>query len=406
MTPGFFRRVLGTALLFPGLAVAQPSIAVSIAGSADAFRPVGGAAEARRALNGDLRIDSDVASGRGQLYYDLDFGSLAAQGDWSYQLHEVGGSVRWLGSDSSARRVYLTGALATRRHGEAWSSAAYTAAGAGVNLELAPHPTATWRFGYRADARRFPALGALSQLEHRGFASVIANFATRTTLILEGGLGAKSYAGLVADGRFDTVTVLTSAGSRGRGFGAGWSSSGGSSATVILPSTSSQRGTAGLATGMIRIAQSLSDRTGVHVESSARRAFGAVPPLLVFTPAGFLEDGIYDDPFASRASFIATGVKRVFANSAILALDGWWARKSFTSSVALDAVGEPLGGSPLRRDQIGIGRITWAQPLLPSRTGALAVSAETSFRLLRHHSNDALYDYTARVLTLGLTVRY
>ncbi|MBM3908174.1 MAG: hypothetical protein FJ363_08885, partial [Gemmatimonadetes bacterium] len=292
------------------------------------------------------------------------------------------------------------------RHGEAWSSAAYTAAGAGVNLELAPHPTATWRFGYRADARRFPALGALSQLEHRGFASVIANFATRTTLILEGGLGAKSYNGVVADGGYDTVTVMTAAGSRGRGFGAGSTMGGASTATVIIPSTSSQRGAAGLATGMIRIAQSLSDRTGVHVEASVRRAFGAVPPLLVFTPAGFLEDGIYDDPFASEASFLATGVKHVFASSATLALDGWWASKAFTSSVALDGAGEALDGAPLRRDRIGIGRITWTQPLLPSRTGAAALSLETSLRLLRHHSNDVIYDYSARVFTIGLTVRY
>jgi hypothetical protein len=406
MIPHPLRRLLGAAMLLPGLAVAQPSVALSIVGSADAFRPTGAASESRRALNGDLLVENAVAAGRGQLHYALDFGRLDAPGDWSYQLHEVGGSIRLFGSDSSARRVFLTGALAARRHGDAWSSAGYSAAGAGLNVELATHEAMTWRFGYHADVRRFPDLGALSQVEHRGFASVIANFATRTTVIVESSLGAKSYAGLVADGGFDTVTVITSAGSRGRGFGAGSTAYGAAPTTVIVPSTSSQRGAAGLATGMVRVAQSLSDRTGIHVEASARRTFGAVPPLLVFTPAGFLEDGIYDDPFASQAAFLSTGVKRVFASSGTVALDGWWARKSFTSAAALDEAGEALAGAPLRRDQISIGRISWSQPLLPSRTGAVAVNVETAFRLLRHHSNDALYDYSARVFTLGLTVRY
>jgi hypothetical protein len=384
---------------------AQPSLTLRLGGAFDAFRPVAAPTEARRNLSGRLSVDNVFAAERGRLFYDLDAGSFDSPGDWSYRLHELGASYRVAGADSGHRRLFVTGSLSGRRNGDAWTSADYTAAGAGFNVEVEPTNGATFRTGYRADVRRFSDLSALTQLEQRVFASVIANFQTRTTVIAEGQLGAKHYDGWVftevtpvaIDGAVTTTTV-------GRGWRAGMGPS--VRGTYATTTASSERGTAGMASVMGRIAQSLSDRTGVRVEVTARRTFGSVPPMLVTTPAGFFEDGVYDDPFASDGLFIEGGITHAFASGAELGVTAWSAHKDYASAVALDTAGVALPGSPLRWDRVQLLSVMYRQPLLPARTGALNVAAEIGYRSLRHRSIDAYYNYNSHALSLGLSIGY
>ncbi len=355
---------------------AQPSLTVTLGSAFDSFRPVGSAAESQRNIVGSVSADNVFAAGRGRAFYDLDAGNYDSPGDWSYRLHAAGASYRLGGSDSSGRSIMLTGTLASRMNGDAWTSADYTAAGAGVNVELHPRVGTTLRGGYRADVRRFGDLAALTQNEHRGFASLLSSFQTRTSVIFEGQLGAKNYNGV----------VYTESGS-------------------AFP-TSSQRGTAGLASVMGRIAQSLTDRTGLTLEATARRTFGSVSPLLITTPAGFFEDGVYDDPFASDGLFLQAGVKHVFASTAELSATAWWANKDYTSATALDASGVPASGSPLRSDRVSLGSVTWTQPLLAAKTGAIGLSAELGYRFTRHRSIDAYYNYSSHALRAGISFAY
>lgn len=396
---------LAPAPLAPAPLAAQPSVAVTLGSSFDTFRPTAGAAESRRTLVGAMRVDHPFAGGRGRLYYDLAAGNYDSPGDWSYQLHEAGGSYRVSGADSSGRRVFLTGSMMSRRNGDSWTSANYGAAGAGVNLELHPREGATLRAGYRADYRRFGDLSALTQLEHGAFASLLANFQTRTTLIVEGQVGAKRYEGVVY-GDAPPVTVIDTVPSttRGRGFGAGMGP--GIRYTTVFSTATSERSSAGMLSVMGRLAQSLGDRTGIRVQATTRRTFGSLPPLLVSTPAGFFEDGVYDDPFASNAVVLETGITHVFANAAELAATAWWADKDYTSAVALDAEGAPRSGSPLRRDRVALGSVTWSHPLFAARTGALALTSEIGYRVLRHRSEDAFYNYASHAISIGISIGY
>jgi hypothetical protein len=157
---------------------------------------------------------------------------------------------------------------------------------------------------------------------------------------------------------------------------------------------------------MGRVAQSLTDRTGAHAQAMARWTFGAVPPVLVTTPAGFFEDGVYDDPFASDGVFLQAGVKHSFANGAEIDATGWWADKRYTSVTALDLTGLPQPGAPLRADTVTLAGVTWSQPLFPSRTGAIGLTADLGYRYTHHQSNDAFYNYTSHALVMAFTVGY
>lgn len=384
---------------------AQPSISVTVGSAFDAFRPVAGAAESRRLLVGALSAEQGFADGRGRLAYSLDAGNYDSPGDWSYRLHDIGASFRFAETDTNARQLFLVGSLTTRRNGTAWTSADYSSAGIGMNVALFPRSGVTARAGYRADFRRFGDLAALTQLEQRGFASILTNFQTRTTLIVEGELGAKRYDGLayetVASGSTEATTTIV----RSRGYGAGMGPSVRYPATSFTRATSA-RGTAGMASAMARVAQSLTDRTGVRLQATARRTFGTVAPLLVTTPAGFFEDGVYDDPFASDALLGEAGIQHDRASGAGLSATLWLAAKHYTSAVAPDSTVASTDASARRWDHVATGSVTWSQPLLASRTGALALTGNIGYRVVRHRSLDAYYNYTAHAVQVGFTIDY
>jgi len=198
----------------------------------------------------------------------------------------------------------------------------------------------------------------------------------------------------------DAAAVVT----RGRGMGMGPSLRG--RTTWYLPQSQDESGAAGLVSGLFRAAQSLSDRTGVHGQVAFRTTFGAVPPALVTTPAGFFDDGVYDDPFASDAISGQGGLTRAFASGAQIEALVNYADRRYTSTPALDSTGAELPGSPLRHDRVWRGGVVWSQPVLGSRTGRAELSVDLGYRFLASSSNDAFYDYTSHGFALGFSVNY
>jgi hypothetical protein len=131
-----------------------------------------------------------------------------------------------------------------------------------------------------------------------------------------------------------------------------------------------------------------------------------VPPALVTTPAGFFDDGVYDDPFASDAISGQGGLTRAFKSGAELEAAVNYADRRYTSTPALDAGGSELPGSPLRQDRVWRGAIVWSQPILGARTGKAALSVDLGYRFIASASNDAFYDYTSHGFALGFSVHY
>jgi len=170
--------------------------------------------------------------------------------------------------------------------------------------------------------------------------------------------------------------------------------------------TADQSGRAQLVYGLVRAAQSLADRTGVHVQASVRRTFGAVPPGLVTTPAGFFDDGVYDDPYASDANDARTGFTHAFAGGAEISGQVLWTDKRYTSTVALDATGAEQPGAPLRHDRVWRGGLVWSQPVFSARTGRAALTLDLGYRFTSSRSNDAFYDYTSHGMALGFSIAY
>ena len=402
------RSAVAAALLVIAAAAtssAQPSMSASVGGSFEGFQNSQATSERRQNVSGAVGFEHLFAGEKGRVYYDFDGGTYDSPGDWTYALHTAGVRYRIGGDGDTDRRFFINGTFVGRRNGDAWATADYRALGASANAELHPGAGLTLRSGYRIDHRVFADLTDLTQTEHQVFGSLLANLPSRTTLIGELHAGTKRYAGQVVTD-YTTEEVPMYAGAYGRGRGTGMVASVHTTTTVLTPVLESQNGNAGLVYGLVRVAQSLADRTGVHAQASIRSTFGAVPPGLVTTPAGFFDDGVYDDPYASDAAAAQTGFKHAFVSGAELSGQVLWTDKRYTSTPALDATGATLPGSPLRHDEVWRGGIVWSQPVFSARTGRAALTVDIGYRFTNSQSNDAFYHYTSHGMALGFSIGY
>ena len=382
---------------------AQPAVDARLAVALDALNPSAFASESRGTLEGAVVPELGFASQRGRVYYEFEGGSFNTPGDWSFVSHALGASYRVDLKDAEKARLFAGGTGSWRRNGDAWSEANYDALAAFVNFELRPREGLTLWTGYRLADRSFDQLRELDQFEQDTFFSLNLNLRSRTTLIAESHFGWKSYQG---ETRYESVTPTapsspSSTSGRGRG-GVGM----GPSVRVTLPSSVSTGTTGENArqwNTMVRVAQGLGQRTGAWAQGFVRRISGDVPPGLLATPAGFFDDGVYDDPFASDMGALSLGAKHVFAGGAELQAQGSWQKKDFDAVVALDATGLALEGGALREDRITRGGLSLALPM--PAPGAFSLGLALEYNFTRSRSNDAYYDYRSHAVGLALTVR-
>ena len=381
---------------------AQPAVDARLAVALDALRPSAFERETRGTIEGSLTPELTFASQRGRVYYEFEGGSFNTPGDWSFISHAIGASYRVDLKEAEKARLFAGGTGSWRRNGNAWSEANYDALTAFVNFELRPREGLTLWTGYRLADRSFDQLRELDKFEQDTFFSLNLNLRSRTTLIAESHFGWKSYQG---ETRYESVTPTapsspSSTSGRGRG-GVGM----GPSVRVTLPSSVSTGTTGENArqwNTMVRVAQGLGQRTGAWAQGFVRRISGDVPPGLLATPAGFFDDGVYDDPFASDMGALSLGAKHVFAGGAELQAQGSWQKKDFDAVVALDATGLALEGGALREDRITRGGLSLALPM--PAPGAFSLGLALEYNFTRSRSNDAYYDYQNHAVGLTLTV--
>jgi hypothetical protein len=385
-------------------AAAQPSISAAVSPGVTSF---GAGSEASGTVNGSGQFEHLFKEERVRVVYELDAGDFSTPGDWRFFAHAAGGSYRFTFDEAGRHSLYVGGDGYLRRNGDSWAAADFHGAGAFANLELQPG-RATVRTGYRFDIRRFPSLAAMNQAQHSGFGSVLVSFETRTTLIGEISVGSKHYEA-VSPGTIMTVVpseaeptgdAIAGAQGRGRAWHSLWNVS-----LIPVEVPGSPGSDAYQITLFARVAQSLAARTGLSVEVARRSVSGQVPPALVTTPAMYVDDGVYDDLFASDATRGGITLKSIVTKDIEVTGSIAWSDKRYGSTYAFDETGA-LMPDVLRHDRITAAQAFVAWPLFPSRTGKVALDLITGYDYARHASTSALYRYTAHTVRVGLGVTY
>ena len=427
-----FRSALPVLALLAGTAAsasAQPSIQAVVGASVDRLDRGAATTESSAAPAGSLSVEHLALDGRLRLAYDLDAGTFSSDGDWHYLQHNAG--VRYRVGLGAKTGLFVGGSAALRANGDSWSSANYRAGGLFANVEHT-FGRGTLRTGVRADRRVFADQPELDQWETNTFASLRLSFQTRTTVIGEVSVGWKRFdegaMWLDTSSAADHVPVAgagaTPVGTPG-GQGPGGNGSGGpmgnaggaggalpSAGTWMRPSvlTSSRLVTTGgdrarQVTLFGRVAQSLADRLALTVDVTRRDAAGAVAPALVTTPEMLIDDGVYDDPFASDATVARVGLKRVFDGGRVL--DGgvsFWS-KTYEATPAFDERGASVAGL-WRDDEVWRVETSWREPIAPGRTGHVDLALIALYTFMDSASTDAFYTYRSHRVRAMLSVGF
>ena len=174
---------------------------------------------------------------------------------------------------------------------------------------------------------------------------------------------------------------------------------------LVTPVATSSPGSARQITVFGRVAQSLADRLALTFDVSWRNAGGAVAPAIVATPEMMIDDGVYDDPYASDATVLRAGVKRVFeAGRELEAGVSRWS-KYYENTPAFDIDGAAFAGL-MREDDIWRFEASWRESLLPSRTGNVGLALLTTYTFMDSSSTDAFYDYRSHRARVLLAISY
>jgi hypothetical protein len=169
-------------------------------------------------------------------------------------------------------------------------------------------------------------------------------------------------------------------------------------------SSSAARERAARVAWLVRVAQSLAERTGLSLQYGGRHGFGSLPTLLVTTPALFFDDGVYDDPYASDAWSARAVLKHQLERLGTARAWGAWERRDYRSTLAYASDGEVSGA--LREDRLWRAGAEWRVPLLRGSSGAVALDLDVAYAFTAHRSNDAFYDYRSHAVGVSLSARY
>lgn len=254
---------------------------------------------------------------------------------------------------------------------------------ASVNLKL------NWfylRSGYNYRYRNYNNFSELSNNRHFLFAQINKSFPTRTSLIIEGDLGYKSFAG-------QTSFFSSSGSGRGNGRRASMTGSGLTSSETI-PSLAQ-------AIILARIAQSLHSRVGLFVQY--RQQFALESGSTYSNENEYFQDEeLFDDPFSYESTGFSSGLTWMMPFQMQLKAGASLISKAYISEAAFADAADTLGTNGVRSDEQQSVYLTLSKKFFLRKKFADNVKLNFNYGFINNHSNSYWYDYRNNYFSLGL----
>jgi hypothetical protein len=331
----------------------------------------------------DIRLSYIPKESPFTFYYDGNLFMYTENSPRNFMLNSVGlNFVKPFGPDE-IHTAYMGGDWTLRSNGEDYIIYNYyqLTAYANLNFDL---DFLFLKTGYNLRYRRYENIPELTNTLHTGFVQVNKSFPTRTTFILEGGLGYKSFAGQDAYS------------STGRGYGRGYSQ------MYSVPDTSSADPISlSQAVLLARVSQSLHDKIGIFVQY--RRQFSLTDQTDYLNSDQYFQDEeLFDDPYSFESKGYSTQLTWMMPWSVKLQLGGGWTSKDYISEQAYlsaeDSVG--LGGS--RKDTYRNQFVTLSKTIAVNKNWLTSLQLNLNYIYIRNTSNSYWYDYKNNMIGGGL----
>jgi len=239
--------------------------------------------------------------------------------------------------------------------------------------------------GYNFRYRNYSNLSYLTNLRHYGYIQINKPFETRTTFILEGDVGQKSFSG---------QEIYTTIASGGFGQGGQNNTTQTTSITTYVPSLSHL-----ILLG--RIAQSLHDNIGVYVQY--RKKINIGQSISLINAEGFYQDEeLFDDPFSYESTGISSQITWMLPWSIRLQISGNLISKNYISEEAYLSAEDTLALGGLRADDQNYYYLNFSKSFYFNKSWLKLLKVNFYFNYIDNKSNSYWYNYTNRVLGGGI----
>ena len=242
--------------------------------------------------------------------------------------------------------------------------------------------------GYNFRYRNYSNLPELTNSRHYGFVQFNKSFATRTSLILEGDLGYKSFAGQVL--AYNGSDYMWGRGRRG-GVRAVYSESN-------IPSMSH-------AILLVRVAQSLHSRVGVYVQY--RKQISLTNETSYQNVESYFQDEeLFDDPFSYSSETVSSQLTWILPWQMKLQAGGGVLGKEYVSEQAFVSADDSLGSGGIRKDNRAFFYANLSKSFFIGKTWLKLIKLTFEYSFIDNQSNSYWYNYRNSLSGINLQWKF
>lgn len=384
------------------------SISVNTSYDNNAFRNYAALSDVVTQLSGYLAKDIMKENWQSRLYYRGSFNLFAEYDARNYHFHHIGGAFsRVFSKRGNTLNLGLNGRL--RSNGKIYNYYDFTEASAYGNIKLNIGVPSIANFGYRLRGRWYSNLAELNYAEHYFFARYTHFFQSRTTLILEGNYGRKIYRDQITG---EAISPESEPGDMngyghhrgGMGHMGGYGNIGSSEDSGNISSNNVQP-RVGQWLGQVRLAQSMSNSTGLSADFVLRRNPGGEIRYLAGQVSGYIsEDELFDDRYGYESEEISATLTQLlpwkFTFKA--GIESRW--KDYVNRPALDLSGDALPGEKHRKDRQVLAWFGVNKSFI--MLGGKSVNLGGEFYWFDNRSSDLYYNYQVSLISFGVGMSF
>ena len=230
--------------------------------------------------------------------------------------------------------------------------------------------------GYSYRWRNYSNLPELSNQLHNVYFQLNKSFPTRTTIILETGLGNKSFMG---QDSFITVNDI--------GRGRGQHSTGSVSTNTISEQLSTSQ-----AHIILRLTQSLHDNAGIYVQYRKQLSIDDETSYRNFDDY-YQDDELFDDPFTYESDSYSSQLTLMLPKSTKLLFGGSLHSKNYISEQAYASAEDTLGINKLRFDEQTNYFMDISKTFHINKNWANSIKLNLYYSFTNNESNSYWYNY-------------
>lgn len=325
-------------------------------------------------------------------------------------LHDAGLSGQWMPTQTRLT-VYWGGDFGVRRNESAYEYYDYRHGTAYLNFRVDEGDAAATLFGISLKNRRYSALPQFDFNEWTGSLRQHVYLPTRTTVIVTAVVGQKRFTQSINAGDTTAQQVIAitdpenTRGNSGKGKGSSNSSGKGKKTqaveedvAAVYTSLSGQKVSQLILS--LRLAQSVTPKTGIAAEISQKQFLKGEGRYLSYQDGGYEdEDILFDDPYNYSGKNWSVELTQILPLAIRLKL-GWDSEHKQYVYPAFDFDGNPVDDAN-RNDRM---QSVWMQ--MTRSFSSINSELFFSFRTIQNESNDPYFDYEGGVTSLGWQIRF